>query len=332
VTRFQPFGDRVSTVVPLRCFEVLEKGDDFLSLIAYLFCVNKKDVKRFLISRRLTTFVPKIFDMKLKFICFSFLLVIFTACGEYNKLLKSTDVMVKYEGAKKYFDNGKYSRAAALLEEVVPLLRGSSYAEEALYLQARTQYALKDYVSASEYFKSYYGLFPRGEYAELARFYAAYGLYLDSPDPRLDQSDTFKAMQQFQDFLEYYPQSEKKEDAQNALFELQEKLAYKELLAAKLYYNLGDYVLYSFPGGNYLSCVITAQNAMRSYPFSKFREDFMYYIFKSKYEMAVQSVEDKKDLRNRDVIDEYYSYVNDYPNGKYLKEITKLYNHINKKS
>ncbi|MDR0547581.1 MAG: outer membrane protein assembly factor BamD [Dysgonamonadaceae bacterium] len=270
--------------------------------------------------------------MRFKFICFSFLLVLFTACGEYNKLLKSTDVMSKYEGAKKYFDNGKYTRAATLLEEVVPLLRGSSYAEEALYLQARTQYAMKDYVSASEYFKSYYTLFPRGEYAELTRFYAAYGLYLDSPDPRLDQSDTFKAMQQFQDFLEYYPQSEKKEEAQNAMFELQEKLAYKELLAVKLYYNLGDYLLYSFPGGNYLSCVITAQNAMRNYPFSKYREDFMYYVFKSKYEMAIQSVEDKKELRNRDVVDEYYSYVNDYPTGKYLKEIIKLYNHINKKS
>jgi outer membrane protein assembly factor BamD len=268
--------------------------------------------------------------MKSKVICFFLILALFTACGEYNKILKSTDVMVKYEAAKKYFNEGKYSRSATLLEEVVPMMRGSSYAEESLYLLAQSQYALKDYGTASEYFKSYYTSFPRGEYTELARFYAAYGLYLNSPDFRLDQADTYKAMQQFQDFIEYFPQSEKKEVAQNALFELQEKLSRKELMAARLYYNLGDYLLYSFPGGNYLSCVITAQNAMQTYPFSKYREDFMYYIFKSKYEMAVQSVEEKKDFRYRDVVDEYFSYVNDYPEGKYHKEIKKLYEHIAK--
>ncbi|MDR2683573.1 MAG: outer membrane protein assembly factor BamD [Dysgonamonadaceae bacterium] len=266
----------------------------------------------------------------MKCICFSLLLIVGMSCGEYNKILKSTDTMVKYEAAKKYFDGGKYSRTVTLLEEVAPLLKGTSYAEESLYLQAQAHYALKDYLSASEYFKNYYTSFPRGKYAEDARYYSAYGLYLDSPDARLDQSDTYKALQQLQDFLEYYPQSERKEEVQRVLFELHEKLAYKELLSIKLYYNLGDYTLYSYAGGNYLSCVITAQNAMRTYPFSKYREDYMYYIFKSKYEMAVQSVEEKKEFRYRDVADEYFSYKNDYPEGKYIKEITKLYNTIAK--
>ena len=268
--------------------------------------------------------------MKLKCICLFLSTIIMISCGKYNKILKSNDTMVKYEAAKEYFDAGKYSRTVTLLEDVVPLMRGTSYAEESLYLLARTNYILKDYASASEYFRNYYATFPRGTYAEDARYYSAYGLYLNSPDARLDQSDTYKAMQQFQDFLEYYPQSDRKEEVQQALFDLQEKLAYKELRSARLYYNLGSYTLYSFPGGNYLSCVITAQNAMRSYPYSKYREDYMYYIFKSKYEIAVQSVNEKKEFRYRDVVDEYYSYVNDYPEGKYLKEITRLYNNIAK--
>ncbi|MCL1936937.1 MAG: outer membrane protein assembly factor BamD [Candidatus Azobacteroides sp.] len=269
--------------------------------------------------------------MSSKRFCFSFLLLLlFISCGEYNKIQKSTDMMVKYEAAKRYFDEKKYNRTVSLLEEIVPLMRGSSHGEEALYLLAQSYYALKDYESASEYFKTYYTSYPRGEYAELARYYSAYGLYLNSPDFRLDQSDTYKAMQQFQDFIEYYPQSEKKDAVQQALFELQEKLALKELMAARLYYNLGDYLVYVFPGGNYLSCVITAQNAMRAYPFSKYREDFMYYMFKAKYELAIQSVEEKKDFRYRDVVDEYYSYINDYPEGKYVKEIKKLYDNVAK--
>ncbi len=116
------------------------------------------------------------------------------------------------------------------------------------------------------------------------------------------------------------------------MFELQEKLAYKELLAVRLYYNLGNYVVgYPFSGGNYTSCVITAQNALKTYPFTQYKEDFMFYIIKAKYDMADQSVEEKKDLRFRDVIDEYYSYKNEFPTGKFLKQIQKIYEYSQKR-
>ena len=266
-----------------------------------------------------------------KVISFSFIILMFTACGEYNKILKSTDLEVKYAYAKKYFDEEKYGRSATLLEDVVQMTRTTSRGEEALYLLAQSYYKMKDYSTASEYFRTYYTSYPKGDYAELSRFYSAYGLYLDSPDTRLDQSDTYRSMQQFQEFLEQYPQSGKKEEAQSALFDMQEKLALKELLTVRLYYNLGDYTIIPFPGGNYLSCVITAQNAMLSYPYSKHREEFMYYMFKSKYEMAVRSVEEKKEFRYRDVIDEYFTYANEFPEGKYIKELKKLYEDIDKR-
>ncbi|MDR1563275.1 MAG: outer membrane protein assembly factor BamD [Dysgonamonadaceae bacterium] len=261
---------------------------------------------------------------------FILIVLLFVSCGEYNKVLKSTDYNAKFSYAKKYFEQGKYSRAATLLEDIVPISRNTARGEEALYLLARSYYNMKDYQTSSEYFKSYFTSYPKGEYAELAHYYSAYGLYLDSPDPRLDQTDTYKSMRQFQTFLDLYPQSEHKESAQNSMFELQEKLAYKELLAVRLYYNLGDYLLIPFSGGNYLSCVITAQNALRDYPFSKYREEFMYYMLRSKYEIAVKSVDEKKEYRYRDVVDEYYSYLNEFPEGKYLKEIKKLYAYIEK--
>lgn len=268
--------------------------------------------------------------MKLKHFCFALLTLLLVSCGEYNKILKSTDVLYKFEHAKTYFEAGKYTRSATLLEDVVPVLRTSQYGEEALYLLAQSYYNMKDYFTASEYFKTYTTAFPRGEYSELARYYSAYCLYKESPDPRLDQADTYRAMQLFQEFLELYPQSDRKEDVHKYLFELQEKLALKELMAVRLYYNLGDYILYPFPGGNYQSCVITAQNALRLYSLTKYREDFMYYVFLSKYEMAVQSVEEKKDFRYRDVIDEYFAYANEFPEGKYVKEVNKLYANVMK--
>ena len=263
-----------------------------------------------------------------KVIGLSFIVLLFTACGEYNNVLKSNDLDVRFAYAKKYFDEGKYSRTAALLEDIVQIRRSTSLGEESLYLLAQSNYKMKDYATAYEYFKTYYTTYPNGEYAELARFYSAYGLYLDSPDARLDQSDTYRSMEQFQNFIELYPQSERKEEAQNALFELQEKLALKELYAVKLYYKMGDHS--KILGENYLACVITSQNAIHTYPFSKYREEFMYYVFRSKYEMAIRSVDEKKNFRYRDAQDEYYAYANYFPEGKYLKEIKRLFENIDK--
>ena len=73
------------------------------------------------------------------------------------------------------------------------------------------------------------------------------------------------------------------------IFALQDKLVLKELYSAKLYYNLGNYM-----GNNYESCVITAQNALKDYPYTDYREELSILILRARYEMAIYSVEDKK--------------------------------------
>ena len=252
--------------------------------------------------------------------------VLFSSCGEYNKILKSTDYELKYSYAKKYFNMKEFTKSATLLDELVPIYKGTASAEESLYLLAQSYYGQKDYLTASQYFNTYYTTYPKGEYTELARYYSGYGLYLDSPDPRLDQTQTYKAIAELQLYLEYYPQSERAKEAQNIMFELQEKLAFKELLATRLYYNLGTYM-----GNNFQSSVITAQNALKNYPYSKYREEFMYYVIQSKYELALVSVEEKLQGRYRDVVDEYYNYMNEYPEGKYVKQVKKFYDYASKR-
>ena len=236
------------------------------------------------------------------------------------------DYELKYSYAKKYFNAKQYSKSATLLDELVPIFKGTANAEESLYLLAQSYYGQKDYQTASQYFNTYYTTYPKGEFTELARYYSGYGLYLDSPDPRLDQAQTYEAINQLQLYLEYYPQSERAEEAQNIMFELQEKLAYKELMATRLYFNLGTYM-----GNNFQSCVITAQNALKNYPYSKYREEFMFLIIRAKYELALVSVEEKLQGRYRDVVDEYYNYMNEYPEGNYVKQVTKFYDYASKR-
>lgn len=243
-----------------------------------------------------------------------------TSCGEYNKLLKSTDYEYKYEAAKSYFAKGQYNRAATLLNELIAILKGTDKAEESLYMLGMCYYNEEDYQTAAQTFIQYYQVYPRGTYAELARFHAGKALYLDTPEPRLDQSSTYKAIEELQMFMEYYPQSTKHQEAQQMIFELQDKLVMKEYLSAKLYYNLGNY-----RGNNYQSCVITAQNALKDYPYTNLREDLSILILRAKYELAVYSVEERKQERYRETVDEYYAFKNEFPESKYLKEAEKIF-------
>lgn len=258
--------------------------------------------------------------MKIKPLYFLLALLLFTSCGEYNKLLKSTDRDLKYTYAKKYFDEGKYSRSITLLEELVPFFKGTARAEESLYLLGQSYYNSKDYLSATQMFTTYYNTYPSGEYAEPALFYSAYGMYLDSPDPKLDQTKTYTAIAELQKYMERYPQNERYEQAKNYLFELQEKLAYKELLSARLYLNLGNYM-----GNNYESAVIIAREAMKSYPYSKYMEDYQMTILRARYEYALRSTLQTQPERYRMVVDEYFNYKNTFPNGKFMAEADKYF-------
>ena len=234
-----------------------------------------------------------------------------TSCGEYNKLLKSTDYEYKYEAAKNYFAKGQYNRSATLLNELITILKGTDKAEESLYMLGMSYYNQKDYQTAAQTFITY--------------FHAGKALFLDTPEPRLDQSSTYQAIQQLQMFMEYFPNSTKKQEAQDMIFALQDKLVLKELYSAKLYYNLGNYL-----GNNYESCVITAQNALKDYPYTDYREELSILILRARHEMAIYSVEDKKMDRYRETIDEYYAFKNEFPESKYLKEAEKIFNESQK--
>ena len=243
-----------------------------------------------------------------------------TSCGEYVKAQKSTDFEYKYDYAKRAFEQKKYMQAATLFKDCSTVFKATDKAEECLYLLAMSHYENKDYVNSSAYFQTYYNRYPKGKFAEPARFFAGYGYYLDSPEAQLDQTLTIKAIEELQLFLDYFPRSEKVPIAQNAIFELQDKLTLKQLQNAQLYYNLGNYM-----GNNYESAVIVARNAIKDYPYSKYKEDLELLILKARFQEADNSVEAKKADRFRDVIDEYYSFINNYPDSPNRAEADNIF-------
>lgn len=254
------------------------------------------------------------------------------SCNSYNQVLKTTDYDYKYEAAKEYFAAGQYTRSYQLLEELLMMLKGTDRAQESLYMLALCYYNLGDYETASIYFERYYKSYAKGDYAELARFMSAKAAYLQSPDPRLDQTPTYTAINKIQEFLEFYPYSNNREEANDMIMQLQNRLVMKEYGAAQLYYNLGSYIGNCTNGGsNYEACIITAENALKSYPYTTMREDLYMLILRARYQLAVKSVAEKSDERYRSTIDEYYGFKNEFPDSKYTKEADQIFRQSNAK-
>jgi len=241
------------------------------------------------------------------------------SCGEYQKLLKSDDAELKYTKAVEYFNKGDFMRASTLFDAIATYYKGTDRSETVLNYMAKSYMGQKDYFSASEYYKTYVKTYPKGKYVIESKYMIGYCFYLDSPDARLDQTATYSAIAALQEFVDVYPESDKVPEANKLLEELTNKLAYKAYLNAKLYYNLGNYL-----GNNYESAVITSQNALKKYPSTAYREELLMLMLDSKYEQAVQSVEEKKIERYRNTIDEYYNYINEYPNGKFRKQADRI--------
>lgn len=252
--------------------------------------------------------------------------MMFSSCAvEFNRVYKSVDYDYKYEFAKECFARGKFSQAITLLQELVTIQKGTENAEECLYMLAMAQFCDRDYETASMTFKKYFKTYPKGRYAEQACYYVGQSLFMSMPDPRLDQTPTMGAINAFQEFMDYYPESHLRGRAQQKMIELEDNLVSKEYMSARLYYYLGGYFGNCTNGGsNYEACIVTAENALKQYPYSDLREDFCVLIMKSKYELAVQSVDEKRVQRYRDAEDECYAFISEFPESEEIDTAEKF--------
>lgn len=238
-----------------------------------------------------------------------------SSCGEYQKLLKSNDYNLKYTKALEYFRDKEYTRSLRILDEIGAVYSGTNRAQLIAYHKAYCNFYLKDYNKASNLFKDLVISYPGSSLIEESLYMAAYAEYLDSPRPLLDQAPTKLALEDFQFFIDRYGNSSRKENVNKYMDEMYDKLSYKGYLSAKNYYIRGKYK----------SAIIYFENCLKDYPGSKYREDVIYMLFKSKYKLAINSVDEKKLDRYNAAKEEYYYFIEDYPNSKYKKEMDRNY-------
>ncbi len=260
------------------------------------------------------------FKNKNIFIISVFVVFIITSCSEFQKVLKSSDYNLKYEKAQEYYNNEDYYRAQSLLEELVPIFRGTSKAEKVYYMYAYCLYNQGEHILAGYHFKNFARTYPTSKHVEECEYMSAYCQYLNSPEPSLDQTYTKKAINALQLFINKYPNSDKVEKCNNLIDELHKKLETKAFNSAMLYYKIGDYK----------AAITTFKNVLIKFPDTHYREEILFYILKSSYLYAQNSITKKQTKRYKSTITEYYALIDEFPKTTYIKQAEKIFDNSRK--
>ena len=246
--------------------------------------------------------------------------VLLSGCGEYEKLLKSRDFQKKYETGLVMYEEEEFVKAATLFDQVANIYRGTTKADTVKYYQAKSYYGQRDYMMAGHYFHELSVTYPNSVFLEEADFMTAYCFYKQSPRAELDQDATFRTITAMQMFMVKYPSSDKIKECQEIITEMSDKLVEKSFISAKLYFDLGYYK----------SAILALRNSLIQYPDTKYREELMFYILKSSYLLADNSVLSKKKERFQTTVDEYYSFIGEFPDGPHTREAKRLYENSTK--
>ena len=254
--------------------------------------------------------------MKKLFFVFISSMLLLTSCSKFQRILKSSDMNLKYETAEKYYQKEDYYRALQLLEELMTVYRGTARGEQVYYYYAYSNYHIGDYIMASYHFNNFLTSYPMSKYAEEIQYMFAYCYYLDSPVSSLDQTNSFDAIDKFQLFINRYPTSPRVADANRLIDELRLKLEAKEFNNAKLYYRTE----------NYKAAVTALQNVLVDFPASVYKEEVLYLIFKSSYYYAINSYESKQLVRLKEAKENYLRLIDAYPQSEFLQDAERQYN------
>ena len=245
----------------------------------------------------------------------SIIVSVFGSCNDYEKVLKSDDVNFKFTNANQYFEKKQFAKANVLYEGLLPVMRGTKNFEPLYFKYSYSSYFLKDYTSASYHFKNFVDYFPGSKDADEAEFMHAVCLYKMAPKASLEQTNTIKAMEALQSYINTHPDSKKIVESNVMMDEMRRKLEVKEASAAKLYFDISQYK----------AATIAYKTIIQNYPESVNSDYYQLMIAKANYYFAKASVVEKQEERFMNTIDAIKEFKDNYSKSKYNQEADKYF-------
>ena len=215
-----------------------------------------------------------------KFLALFAVIIFLSSCSDYQKALKSEDVAVKFASATKMYDAKKYGKAIRIFEQIAPAYKGKPSAEKMFYMYSQSLYKTKQYYLAGYQFENFAASYPKSEKIEEASFFGAKSFTFLSPVYSLDQTDTYKAVDKLQNYIDTYPEGQNLAEANLLAKKLREKLEKKAYENAKIYNTISDYK----------AAMVAFDNFMINFPGTIYKEKALYYKLDSAYLLAINSV------------------------------------------
>lgn len=240
--------------------------------------------------------------------------LVFSSCSEYQKALKSEDIATKFTLGEQLYNEGKFSKANRLFEQIIPSYRGKPQAEKLMFLNADASYQQGDYYISGYHFERFVSAYPRSEKLEEAMFKSAESYYKLSPVFSKDQTETKDALEKLQMFINLYPESKHLAEANALVKELDFKLEMKAYSTAKQYNHISDYK----------ASISSFDNFIIDFPGSTLREKALFYRFDSAYQLATKSVEYKKQARLETAKAYYKSFKKSYANSEFIEDANTM--------
>lgn len=235
--------------------------------------------------------------------------------SQFELMLNSNDADAKYEAAFTYFNEGKYSKAASLFESLSVLTDGTERDDTVRYYWGLSNYRFRDYYTAETNFEKFVESYPRSPFTSEARYLRMDCLYRQTLRYELDQTPTYKAMNEISQYILEFPSTPHMKECRDMLLDLNERLDKKAYEAAKLYYRMEDY----------LASHVAFKNVLKEDADNIYREDILYYIAMSSYKYAHLSVPAKQKERYLIFVDDYLNFIGEIPQSHYRKELDSVY-------
>ena len=254
------------------------------------------------------------------FVVLASLIALMSCKSEYEMLLNSNDADAKFEAAFRYFNDGKFSRAASLFESLSVLTNGTERDDTVRYYWGLSNSKFKDYYTAETNFEQFLSSYPRSPFASDATYLRLDCLYRQTLRYELDQTPTYKAINEISAYILEYPTNTHMQECRDMLIELNERLDKKAYENARLYYKMEDY----------LASRVAFKNVLKDDADNIYREDILYYIAMSSYKYAHESVPAKQKERYLSFVDDYLNFVGEIPESHYRKELDVVYSRAQK--
>lgn len=253
---------------------------------------------------------------------FGILSLMTTSCkSDFEKIRASGDVNLLMKKGLEFYSKGDFQKAQTLFELVMPSIKGRPELEDISYKYSYTHFNLRNYTSASYYFKNFANTFANSPLREEAEYMSAFAEYKESPGHRLDQESTQKAIEGFQYFVNNFPESKRVKDCNKLIDELRKKLELKAFEEGELYYKVQEYQ----------ASITVFENLLKDFPETSDAEQIRYLILKSEYLLAENSIYEKQLERYKLVVEKYNDFNDKFPKSRYKRDAEIYLKTSNKK-